>query len=112
MIDSLAAGFARTEPSEVEFRATVTSRPHFFFGSNTHAMHEAFRCRADDGHAVEIVDNVSLAPRVPVAPGDRIAVRGELVPHASRGPLVHWTHHDPRHEHAEGFIDFNGRRYA
>lgn len=112
MIQSVSAGLARHVPSEVEFRATVTSAPHFFMGANTHALHEAFACRTDDGHALEIVDNVKLAPRVPVAAGDRIAVRGELVPDASRGPLVHWTHHDPRHVHADGFIEFNGRRYA
>ena len=52
--------------------------------------------RADDGHRLEVVDNVSLAPRVPVTPGDRVSIQGVLVPDARRGPLVHWTHHDPR----------------
>jgi hypothetical protein len=111
-MSTIAAGLALTTPSEVTFDATVTSVPHYFFGSNTHAMHEAFDCRTDDGHSLEIVDNVKLAPRVPVSDGDRISVRGELVPNASHGPLVHWTHHDPAHVHAEGYIDFNGRRYA
>ncbi|MBD5655497.1 MAG: DUF3465 domain-containing protein [Candidatus Eremiobacteraeota bacterium] len=112
MMNSVAAGLALREPSEVTFDAVVTSAPHFFFGSNTHAMHEAFACRTDDGHALEIVDNVKLAPRVPVGAGDRISVRGELVPETTRGPLVHWTHHDPAHLHEDGYIDFNGRRYA
>ena len=112
MMTSVAAGLALHTPSEVTFDATVTSAPHYFFGSNTHAMHEAFACRTDDGHGLEIVDNVKLAPRVPVAAGDRISVRGELVPDARAGPLVHWTHHDPEHVHLDGYIDFNGRRYA
>jgi hypothetical protein len=111
-MNSLQAGFALRTPSEVAFDATVVDRPRFFYGSRTHAVHEAFDVRADDGHRLEIVDNVSLAPRVPVAPGDRIQVQGELVPGATRGPLVHWTHHDPRHHHVDGFIELRGRLYA
>jgi hypothetical protein len=109
---SLAAGLGSHAPSEVAFSGTVTSQPHFFFGKNTQAMHEAFEVRSDDGHDVEIVDNVKLAPRVPVAVGDRIGVQGELIPDASHGPLVHWTHHDPSGHHEDGFLDFDGRRYA
>jgi hypothetical protein len=111
-MNTLDAGLGLREPSEVAFDATVTSRAHFFYGSNTHAMHEAFRVRSDDGHSLEIVDNVRLAPRVPIAPGDHVFVQGELVPQASHGPLVHWMHHDPRHEHPDGFIELDGRRYA
>ncbi len=111
-MDSLASAFARQAPSEVTFGATVLSAPHFFYGTNTRAVHEAFRVRSDDGHALEIVDNVKLAPRIPVAVGDHIDVRGELVPVTSHGPLVHWTHADPAHLHPDGYIDLNGRRYA
>jgi hypothetical protein len=112
MMNTLQAGFAARAPSEVAFSATVLDRPHYFYGARTHAEHEAFDVRADDGHRLEIVDNVALAPRVPVMPGDRIAVQGELVPGAVRGPLVHWTHHDPRHHHPDGFIELRGRLYA
>lgn len=111
-MNTLAAGFALHAPSEVAFDATVTSAPHYFYGSNTHAMHEAFGVRSDDGRSLEIVDNVKLAPRVPVVPGDHISVVGELVPDAERGPLVHWTHHDPAGVHPSGYIELNGRRYA
>lgn len=99
-------------PAEVDFNATVLTSPHYFIGSNTHARHEAFECAADDGSHVEIVDNVDLAPPVPVGPGDRIGVRGELVHDAGREPVVHWTHHDPDAHHPDGWIDFAGRRYA
>ncbi len=111
-MNSLDAGLALRDPSEVAFSATVTSRAHFFVGSNTHALHEAFRVRSDDGHSLEVVDNMRLAPRVPVLPGDRVLVQGELVPQGTHGPLIHWTHHDPRHVHADGFIELDGRRYA
>lgn len=111
-MNSLAAGLALPNPSEVRFGATVDSAPRFFFGSTTQAWHEAFDVTSSDGHRVEIVDNVAIAPRVPVAPGDRIVVQGELVPHAARGALVHWTHRDPAHRHEDGFIELHGRRYA
>jgi hypothetical protein len=112
MTTTLANGLASASPIEVAFSGTVLNAPHFFYGTNTHAMHEAFDVRSDDGHRVEVVDNVKLAPRVPVAPGDRVSILGELVPETSHGPLVHWTHHDPAHVHPDGYIDFNGRRYA
>ena len=111
-MNTLSAGLAMQVPSEVAFSGVVSSRPHFFYGMNSHAMHEAFNVRADDGQRVEIVDNVKIAPRVPVAPGDRVTIAGELVPQTRYGPLVHWTHHDPSGTHPDGYIDFAGRRYA
>jgi hypothetical protein len=95
----------------VDFTATVVSPPHFFYGSRTHAMHEAFDV-VNCGNRFEIVDNVSIAPRCPVQQGDRIEVRGELVHDPGRLPVVHWTHHDPGHHHPDGFIRLNGRLYA
>ncbi len=111
-MNTLSAGPSLRHATEVEFGAIVTTAPHFFYGRASHAVHEAFDVRTDDGRALEIVDNVALAPRVPVTIGDRIAVRGELVPNASRGPLVHWTHHDPAHIHPDGYIELDGKRYA
>jgi hypothetical protein len=111
-MNTLSAGLALQTPSEVAFSGVVLSRPHFFFGSNTHAMHEAFAVRGDSGQRVEIVDNVKIAPRVPVTPGDRVSVRGELVPQARHGPIVHWTHHDPEGQHPDGYIELDGRVYA
>ncbi|MBC5799242.1 MAG: DUF3465 domain-containing protein [Candidatus Eremiobacteraeota bacterium] len=111
-MNTLQAGLRLAAPSEVRFAGTVVSAPRFFYGSRTHAMHEAFNVRGDGGSRVEIVDNVGLAPQVPVIVGDRIAVQGELVPQTRYGPLVHWTHHDPDHHHQDGFIDLRGKRYA
>jgi hypothetical protein len=62
--------------------------------------------------ALEVVDNVDLAPPVAVHAGDCITVRGELVRDPGRMPVVHWTHHDPAARHPDGWIDFAGRRYA
>ena len=111
-MNTLAAGFALGVPSEVAFDAVVSTPSRFFFGARPRAEHEAFDVRTADGRSLEIVDNVLLAPPVPVVPGDRVHVVGELVPRGSRGPLVHWTHHDPAGVHADGSIELNGKRYA
>ncbi len=103
---------AGPRPAQVDFAATVTSAPHTFVGSRTHARHEAFTCRTADGVALEIVDNIDLAPPIAVVPGDRISVRGELVGARDGLPVVHWTHHDPAGRHPDGWIDLAGRRYA
>lgn len=105
------AAYNSTRPAEVTFNATVASRPRFFYGSRTHAEHEAFEAVTEAGR-VEIVDNVAIAPRVPVAPGDRIEVRGEMVHDRGHEPIVHWTHRDPAGKHVDGFIQFQGRAYA
>lgn len=108
---NLESAYAGTRPAEVTFDAMVTSTPHYFVGSNTHRMHEAFNAQTPAG-GVEIVDNVGIAPRVPVQPGDRIQVRGEMVHDPGRMPVVHWTHRDPGGRHEDGFIRFQGRVYA
>ncbi len=107
----LRSAYAGSRPAEVTFDASVTSRPRFFFGERTQCVHEAFDARTQAG-AVEIVDNVGIAPRVPVQPGDRIEVRGEMVHDPGRIPIVHWTHHDPQGRHPDGFIRLRGRVYA
>lgn len=107
----LFAAYSGQAPARVEFDATVASPPRFFWGSRTHCAHEAFDARSAAG-PLEIVDNVSIAPRCPVQVGDRIEVRGEMVHDPGRPPVVHWTHHDPSHRHADGFIRLHGRTYA
>lgn len=108
---NLQSAYAGSRPAEVTFNALVTSAPHFFYGTNTHRMHEAFNAQTAAG-SVEIVDNVGIAPRVPVQPGDSIQVRGEMVHDPGRMPVVHWTHHDPDGRHQDGFIRYQGRVYA
>ena len=96
---------------EVNLSGTVTSEPSFFFGTHTHAEHEEFGIRTPGG-PLEVIDNVDLAPRVPVHAGDRIDVRGEMVHDPGKMPVVHWTHHDPAHHHPDGFIRLRGKVYA
>jgi hypothetical protein len=107
----IASAYTQRRPAQVDFDATVSSTPRFFIGNRTHAMHEAFDVRTAAG-PVEIVDNVSIAPRCPVSVGDSIHVSGEMVHDPGRLPVVHWTHHDPSGHHTDGFIRLRGRVYA
>ena len=107
----LASAYRATAPARVDFVATVTSAPRFFYGSRTHSVHEAFDARSAAG-PLEVVDNVGIAPRCPVRAGDRVEVCGEMVHDPGRLPVVHWTHHDPAHRHPDGFIRLRGRLYA
>jgi Protein of unknown function (DUF3465) len=107
----LQSAYSGTHRAEVTFSARVASNARFFYGARTHCEHETFRVQTAAGQ-VEVIDNVGIAPRVPVQPGDSIRVRGELVPDRGRVPIVHWTHHDPRGRHAGGFIQLRGRVYA
>jgi hypothetical protein len=97
---------------EVRYSGTVTTQPSFFTSRRSHRTHEQFDVRGDDGARFRVIDNVTVAPRVPVRPDDRVTVQGELVRQHHGLPIVHWTHHDPRGRHQDGFIALNGRVYA
>ena len=93
-----------------DLSGVVTTKPTFFYGTHTHCVHEQFGLHTDAGD-VQVIDNVDIAPRVPLAPGDHVEVRGEMVHDAGKPPIIHWTHHDPEHVHPDGFIRFAGRTY-
>ena len=94
-----------------DLTGTVMTQPHFFFGTHTKCEHEQFTLGTAQGN-VQIIDNVDIAPRVPVRPGDRVEVCGEMVHDPGKPPILHWTHHDPAHKHTDGFIRFQGKVYA
>lgn len=107
----LAAAIAAGRTAQVDFSGTVAGAPRFFYGTRTHCEHEEFTVKTTCG-PVDVIDNVALAPRVPVSAGDSVDVRGEYVNDPGRWPIVHWTHHDPAHRHPDGFIRLRGRVYA
>ncbi|HMM77969.1 MAG TPA: DUF3465 domain-containing protein [Gammaproteobacteria bacterium] len=75
------------------------------------SRHQRFLLEGPSGHTVLVAHNLDLAPRVPgLKPGARIAFNGEYEWNP-RGGILHWTHHDPRGEHAAGWIEYRGRRY-
>ncbi|MEO9170013.1 MAG: DUF3465 domain-containing protein [Candidatus Baltobacteraceae bacterium] len=107
----IAAAYRSTRPAMVDFSGTVTTEPSYFFGAHTRCEHEEFGVSTQAG-PLDVIDNIALAPSVPVHAGDRIDVRGEMVHDRGKPPIVHWTHHDPDHEHPDGFIRLQGKVYA
>ncbi len=59
---------------------------------------------------VFVADNISIASAAPIRRGDDVIVKGELAFNDS-GPVIHWTHRDPRFRHAPGFISVGGKIY-
>ncbi len=108
---NLQSAYSARQPCEVTFDATVTSEPRFFYGKRTKCEHEEFSVQTSSG-PVDVIDNVGIAPRIPVKPGQPIQIRGEMVHDPGKLPIVHWTHHDPGGRHQDGFIRFRGRMYG
>lgn len=57
-----------------------------------------------------VTDNISVGQSPPLRVGDRVIVKGELA-FNDAGPLLHWTHRDPRMRHAPGFVEVGGHVY-
>ncbi len=75
------------------------------------SRHQRFILEGPSGRTVLVAHNLDLAPRVPdLQPGARVAFNGEYEWN-ERGGVIHWTHHDPRGEHAGGWLEYRGRRY-
>jgi len=95
----------------VEFSARVVK---LLDDDNDGARHQRFLVAIDyepsPTDSVLIAHNIDLAPRVPISMGDVVRVYGQYE-FNDRGGVVHWTHHDPRGRHAEGWIEHKGVLY-
>ena len=65
--------------------------------------HQRFILRVGGGVTVLVAHNLDLAPRVPLATGDSVELRGEYE-WSDRGGVIHWTHRDPAGRHETGWI--------
>jgi len=74
------------------------------------SRHERFIVRVEGGVTVLVAHNIDLAPRVPVAVGDSVELRGEYEWN-DQGGVIHWTHRDPDGRRAAGWIRVGGRTY-
>ncbi len=72
--------------------------------------HQKFIVKLSGGHTLLVAHNIELAPRAPVADGDRVEIKGEYE-WSEQGGVLHWTHHDPDKRHQDGFIRHNGKTY-
>jgi hypothetical protein len=77
---------------------------------NEGSRHQRFILDLGSGHTLLVSHNIDLARRLPVTPGDQVALRGRYEWNA-RGGVVHWTHHDPDGRLQGGWILHEGTRY-
>lgn len=75
------------------------------------SQHQKFILELSSGQTVLIAHNIDLAPRIgSLRKGDTVEFYGEYE-WSARGGVVHWTHHDPRGRHKEGWLKHDGKTY-
>ena len=75
------------------------------------SKHQRFILKLSSGQTILIAHNIDLAPRIgSLRKGDRVSFNGEYEWNA-KGGIVHWTHHDPRGRHEDGWLKHNGKIY-
>lgn len=74
-------------------------------------QHQKFLVEVNRDLTIRLVNNIDLGfSRVPVKEGDTVSFKGEYI-YNEKGGTVHWTHHDPRGRHADGWVELNGKKY-
>lgn len=70
--------------------------------------HQRFIIRLQSGQTLLVAHNTDLAPAIAnLRVGDIIEYNGEYEWNP-KGGVVHWTHHDPAHQHADGWLRHDG----
>ena len=105
----LAAAFENRESNvQVEGSGTVT---RILPDDNDGSRHQRFIIELTSGQRVLVAHNIDLAERVAsLEVGDRVEFYGEYEWNA-KGGVLHWTHRDPQHRHADGWIKHEGHMY-
>ncbi len=75
------------------------------------AKHQKFILKISKDLTILIAHNIDLAPRInSLEKGDEVTFYGEYE-FNNKGGVVHWTHHDPRKKHLEGWLQHEGKTY-
>nr|WP_051403923.1 DUF3465 domain-containing protein [Congregibacter litoralis] len=75
------------------------------------SQHQRFLLELDSGLTLLVAHNIDLAPRIPnLQKGDRVGFNGEYEWN-DKGGVMHWTHHDPRGRHEDGWLERSGERF-
>ncbi|MBJ9955923.1 MULTISPECIES: DUF3465 domain-containing protein [Acinetobacter] len=78
---------------------------------NDGSRHQKMILKLDNGLTVLIAHNIDLAPRIEgLKKGDVVEFYGEYE-YSQKGGVIHWTHHDPRGKHMDGWLKYQGKMY-
>lgn len=78
---------------------------------NKGSRHQRFIIELSHGQTVLIAHNIDLADRIEnVQAGEQIGFKGDYE-YNPQGGVIHWTHHDPQGQHADGWLQYQGRTY-
>ncbi len=73
--------------------------------------HQKFIVKIDQKLTILIAHNIDIAPRINnLAAGDTLFFKGEYEWN-KQGGVIHWTHHDPSGNHANGWLQHNNILY-
>lgn len=75
------------------------------------SRHQRFILELSTKQTLLIAHNIDLAPRIgSLKSGDKVQFYGEYEWN-NKGGVVHWTHHDPKGRHPNGWLKHNTKTY-
>lgn len=78
---------------------------------NDGSRHQKMILKLENGLTVLIAHNIDLAPRIEgLKKDDTVEFYGEYE-YSQKGGVIHWTHHDPRGKHIDGWLKYQGKIY-
>ena len=98
----------RTSNFQVEGRGAVK---RILPDDDDGSRHQRFTLELGSGQTILVAHNIDVAPRIPgLQKGDELAFRGEYEWNP-QGGVIHWTHHDPKGRHPDGWLKHKGKTY-
>ena len=78
---------------------------------NKGSRHQRFLLKLPSNLTILVAHNIDLAKKIDsLKVGDNVEFYGEYEWN-NKGGVIHWTHHDPRGKHKDGWLKHNGIVY-
>lgn len=78
---------------------------------NKGSRHQRFLLKLPSDLTILVAHNIDLSKRIEdLKVGDNIEFYGEYEWN-NKGGVIHWTHHDPRGKHKDGWLKYKGKVY-